>query len=73
MADEVQMDAMTAFAKRKAAQLAGGAYAGEIKEYPAVMGQYSACAACRFAAICGFDPTIGRRRYLEKKNIEDLR
>jgi len=73
MADEGQMDAMTAFAKRKAEELAGGAYAGEIRDYPAALGQYSACATCRFAAICGFDPAIGRRRYLEKKTIDDLR
>jgi len=73
MADEEQMDAMTAFAKRKAAQLAGGAYAGEIDDHPAVLGQYSACATCRFAAICGFDPSVKRRRYLEKKSIADLR
>ena len=73
MADEAQMDAMTTFAKRKAAQLAGGAYAGEIRDYPAAHGQYSACATCRFAAICGFDQTISKRRYLEKKSIEDLK
>ena len=73
MADEAQMEAMTAFAKRKAAQLAGGAYAGEIRDYPAAHGQYSACATCRFAAICGFDQTISKRRYLEKKSIEDLK
>jgi len=72
MADQERMDAMTAFAKRKAALLADKAYAGEIEDYPAALGQYSACAACRFAAICGFDPTIRRRRYLTKKSIEDL-
>jgi len=73
MADEEQMDAMTAFAKRKASELAQGAYDGEIREYPATIGQYSACATCRFAAICGFDQAISKRKYLEKKGIESLR
>jgi len=73
MADAQQMEAMTAFAKRRAAQLAGDAYAGGIDDYPAVIGQYSACATCRYAAVCGFDPTVKRRRRLEKKTIDDLR
>ena len=38
MADAQQMEAMTAFAKRRAAQLAGDAYAGGIDDYPAVIG-----------------------------------
>ena len=73
MADAQQMEAMTAFAKRRAAQLAGDAYAGGIDDYPAVLGQYSACTTCRYAAVCGFDPTVKRRRRLEKKTIDDLR
>ena len=73
MADEEQMDAMTAFARRKAAQLADDAYAGEIADYPAALGQYSACATCRFSAVCGFDPSVRRRKNLTKKGIEDLR
>ncbi len=73
MADAGQMEAMTAFARRRAAQLAGDAYAGGINDYPAVMGAYNACATCRFGAVCGFDPTVKRRRRLEKKTIDDLK
>lgn len=73
MADAGQMEAMTAFAKRRAAQLAQDAYAGSIHDYPAVMGTYNACATCRFGAVCGFDPTVRRRRRLEKKTINDLK
>ena len=73
MADAEQMDAMTAFARRKAAQLAEDVYAGKIGDDPAALGQYSACATCRFGAVCGFDPSVRRRRYLLKKSIEDLR
>lgn len=73
MADAGQMEAMTAFAKRRAAQLAQDAYAGSIHDYPAVMGTYNACATCRFGAVCGFDPTVRRRRRLEKKTIDDLK
>jgi len=73
MADAQQMDAMISFAKRKAAQLAGDAYAGGIDDHPAALGQYTACASCRYSAICGFDPTVKKRRMLAKKNIEDLK
>jgi len=73
MADAQQMEAMTAFARRRAAQLAGDAYAGGIDDYPAVLGQYNACATCRYGAVCGFDPTAKRRRQLSKKTIEDLK
>lgn len=73
MADAGQMEAMTAFAKRRAAQLAQDAYVGSIHDYPAVMGTYNACATCRFGAVCGFDPTVRRRRRLEKKTIDDLK
>ena len=73
MADAEQLDAMTAFAKRKAAQLAEDAYAGSIDDAPATIGQYNACATCRYGAVCGFDPTVKGRRQLTKKSSEDLR
>ena len=73
MADEEQLDAMTAFARRKAAQLAGDAYQGAINDSPAAMGQFNACAACRYGAVCGFDPTVKKRRMLTKKSMEDLK
>ena len=73
MTDEAGMDAMLAFARRKAASLAGDAYAGVIDDLPAAYGAYSACAACDYGAVCGFDPTVKRRRRLSKKSVEDLR
>lgn len=73
MTDEDGMNAMVGFARRKAAQLAGAAYDGVIDDAPAVRGQFSACASCGFAAVCGFDPTLKERRRLAKKTVEDLR
>jgi len=73
MATGEELDAMVAFARRKAAQLAGSAYAGEIENYPAVYGTFSACGYCRYSAICGFDPAAGRRKHLVKKGIEDIK
>ena len=73
MATIEELDAMVDFAKRKAAQLAGSAYAGEISDYPAVHGMFSACASCRYSAICGFDAATGRRKRLIKKSIEDIK
>lgn len=73
MTDETGMEQMVAFARRKAAQLAGDAYAGEIDDAPAEMGQYNACATCDFAAVCGFDPTVKRKRRLSRKTVEDLK
>lgn len=73
MTDQDGMDAMVAFARRKAAQLAGEAYAGVIEDAPAAFGAYSACASCDYAAVCGFDPTTRRRRQLSKKALSDLR
>ena len=73
MATGEEMDAMVGFAKRKAAQLAGDAYAGEIGDYPAAFGAFSACGYCRYGAICGFDPATGRRKQLSKKSVEDIR
>ena len=73
MATGEELDAMVDFARRKAAQLAGSAYAGEIADYPAVHGAFNACSYCRYSAICGFDPATGRRKQLIKKSIEDIR
>ena len=73
MTDEAGMDAMLAFAKGKASQLAGDAYAGVIDDAPAVFGQYSACATCDYSAVCGFDPTVKKRRRLNKKSVDDLK
>lgn len=73
MADAESMEAMIAFARRKASQMAQDAYAGMIDDVPAAHGQYSACEYCGYSAICGFDPTVKQRRMLEKKSVEDLR
>lgn len=72
MADAQSMDAMVAFARKKASQMAQDAYAGMIDDSPAAHGQYSACAQCTYGAICGFDPAVKQRRMLGKKNVEDL-
>ena len=73
MTDAEGMNAMVGFARRKAAQLAQEAYAGVIDDSPAVHGAYNACSYCDYAAVCGFDPTVRRRRKLSKKTVEDLR
>lgn len=73
MATQEEMDAMVAFAGRKAGQLAGDAYSGEIADYPAVFGAFNACSYCRYDAICGFDPATGKRKRLVKKSIGDIR
>ncbi|MGN0773094.1 MAG: PD-(D/E)XK nuclease family protein [Candidatus Ventricola sp.] len=73
MTDEAGMDAMLAFAKNKATALAGDAYAGVIDDAPAAYGTYSACASCDYSAVCGFDPTVKKRRRLSKKSVEDLK
>ena len=73
MTDEAGMDAMIAFAKNKAASLAGDAYAGMIDDAPAAYGTYSACASCDYSAVCGFDPTVKKRRRLSKKSVDDLK
>lgn len=67
------MNRVIGFARRRAAELAGGAYAGMIDDSPAEWGQgMNACQACDYAAICGFDPAIKKRRRLAKKTMEDL-
>lgn len=74
MIDAEGMGHMVGFARRRAAELAGGAYAGMIDDSPAVWGQSDgACATCGYAAICGFDPAINKRRRLAKKTVEDLK
>ncbi len=72
MTDEAGLNAMLDFARRKAAQLAEQAYAGEIDDAPATRGQFSACTHCDYAAICGFDPVVKPRRVLAKKTVRDL-
>ena len=73
MTDEDGMNAMVAFARRKAAQLAGDVYAGQIDNTPAALGAFIACGTCRYGSICGFDPTICPLRMLQKKSVEDLK
>ena len=73
LADEDAMRAMTDFARRKAAELAGAAYAGAIDDAPAQYRDFSACATCAYAAVCGFDPAVKPRRRIGKKSVEDLR
>lgn len=73
LADAQEMAGMTAFAQRKAAQLAGDVYAGEIDDSPARFERFSACASCDYAAVCGFDPTVKPARRLDKKSAQDLR
>ena len=72
MVDETGMNALLAFAKDKARQLARDAYGGQIDDSPAVHGQFSACALCDYAAICGFDPARKERRRLNAKKLDDL-
>ena len=72
MTDEAGMDAMIAFARHKAASLAEDAFSGVIDDKPASFGTYSACASCDYSAVCGFDPTVKKRRRLSKKSVEDL-
>lgn len=73
MVDENGMKAMVTFARRKAAELAGEAYAGVIDDTPVERGVFVACRSCRYAAVCGFDPTRKSRRRLSKKGMDDLR
>ena len=72
MTDERGMDALVAFARGKAAQLAQAAYDGGIDDAPATRGTFNACTGCEYAAICGFDPARKPRRRLTKKTMEDL-
>ncbi len=74
MVDTEGMSRMVGFARRRAAELAGGAYAGVIDDSPAEWGsQGNACATCDYAAICGFDPAVKAKRRLSRKTVEDLK
>ena len=73
MTDREGMDAMIAFARRKAGELAGGVFGGEIDDKPAAHGEYLACAYCDYAAVCGFDPARKDKKRLMGKSTEDLR
>ena len=73
MTDREGMDAMIAFARRKAQELAGGVYGGVIEDQPAAYGAYQACGYCDYAAICGFDPARKGKKQLAGKTVEDLR
>ena len=73
MTDREGMDAMIAFARRKACELAGGVYSGVIEDMPATHGAYLACTYCDYAAVCGFDPTRKNKKQLMGKSVEDLR
>ena len=73
MTDREGMDAMIAFARRKACELAGGVYSGVIEDMPAAHGAYLACTYCDYAAVCGFDPTRKNKKQLMGKRVEDLR
>ena len=72
MVDAAGMQAMVAFARNKAAQLAREAYGGQIDDSPAVIGTYNACENCSYAAVCGFDPARKQKRRLQKKTVGDL-
>ena len=73
MVDEEGMQSMIGFAEKKAAELAAGAYAGIIAHVPAQREAFTACQTCRYAAVCGFDPTRHVKKRLSKKTLEDLR
>lgn len=73
MLDGEAMARVTGFARRRAAELAQSAYDGAIDDSPAERGAFSACATCDYAAICGFDPAVKRRRRLGKKTADDLK
>jgi len=72
MVDEEGMENLVAFARGKAVSIAGQVYGGVIDDSPAEYGQFDACAQCDYAAVCGFDPSRGRRRRLQGKTLEDL-
>ena len=72
MVDEPGMQALVAFARGKATQLAQTAYDGGIDDAPAALGTFNACTNCAYAAVCGFDPARKARRRLKKKTLGDL-
>ena len=73
MADQESIDAMIAFAREKATELAEGVFGGVIRDYPAAYAAYQACEYCDYAAICGFDPARKNKRHLTGKTVEDLK
>jgi len=73
MTDRAGMDAMIAFARVKAQELACGVYGGVIEDYPAAYGVYLACSTCDYAAICGFDAARKGKKQLMGRRMEDLR
>lgn len=73
MTDKEGMEAMIAFARRKACELAGGVFGGEIDDQPAAYGTYLACTHCDYAAVCGFDPARKGKKQLMGKTVEQLR
>ena len=73
MTDREGMDAMIAFARSKAQELASGVYGGVIEDHPAEHGAYLACSTCDYAAVCGFDAARKGKKQLSGKHVEDLR
>ena len=73
MADQEGMDAMIAFARGKASELAEGVFSGVIHDYPAAYAAYQACEYCNYAAICGFDPARKNKKHLTGRTVEDLK
>ena len=72
MVDEAGMEKLLDFAKRKAAELAGEIYRGEMDDSPVERGAFNACQNCEYSAICAFDPMRKPRRRLEAKKLDDL-
>ena len=72
MVDEAGMEKLLDFAKRKAAELAGEIYRGEMDDSPVECGAFNACQNCEYSAICAFDPLRKPRRRLTAKKLDDL-
>ncbi len=72
MVDEAGMEKLLDFAKRKAAELAGEIYRGEMDDSPVERGAFNACQNCEYSAICVFDPMRKPRRRLAAKKLDDL-
>mgnify|MGYP000762471113 FL=1 len=72
MVDEAGMEKLLDFAKRKAAELAGEIYRGEMDDSPVERGAFNACQNCEYSAICAFDPLRKPRRRLAAKKLDDL-
>ena len=72
MVDEAGMEKLLDFGKRKAAELAGEIYRGEMDDSPVERGAFNACQNCEYSAICAFDPMRKPRRRLATKKLDDL-